>query len=188
MDLESFGIGAITAGALLFFTGFLKKAGEEFFVWISRKIDPKSEQTTPSHLVIHMEGVSSGQTTDNQMLGSVGRVSTISFDEIMSGIDKAPPLQRTKLAESYVGLPVEWDTKFVDGTPIEKEGTVRIQLSAKKSAPHLGSVFCEVPFADNRELGILPEGSEIRVSGVIESISSSGVTLKNSRLDIYRHQ
>jgi len=50
------------------------------------------------------------------------------------------------------------------------------------------SITCEVPADEYRELGIMPQGVQIRISGTITSAYSYGVELSDVRLQIFQSQ
>lgn len=186
MDISSFlwgaGIGVI--GALA--TGFLKKAGEDGYSWVKKKVNPKACETPKSHLIVHMksDGVPGAinSISHDGSSSHLDRVSAISPDEIHNSLEKAPPLQRNRIAESYIGLRVEWDTTFLNGRPLDN-GCIRLQLSSFGQIQT--SVWCEVPADEYRELAILPKRSKIRVYGEISGIADHGIDIKNAQLHIY---
>jgi hypothetical protein len=189
MDLTSFLWGAAISAIIVFGTGFLKKAGEDCYAWAKRKINPKSSEPHQPHLIIHMNTDDAPDTAQSISLGKfehplLERVSAVTLDEINTAIIDAPPLQRDRVAESYVGLRVEWETLFKNGT-LNVNGTIRLHLSVDNAKHPPRSVWCEVPANEYRELGILPEDSKVRVSGEIENVASYGVNLKDARLHIY---
>jgi hypothetical protein len=189
MDISSFLWGAAIGVIGAFATGFLKKAGEDSYSWAKKKINPKAGEPSASHLIIHMNAESGFNTAEGISLSEpqrpvLERVSVVTLDEINTSLVDAPPLQRTRISESYVGLRVEWDTQFVDGK-LQENGDIRLQLTIPNSKHQPKSVWCEVPASEYRELGILPENSKIRVSGKIETIASYGIYLKDARLHIY---
>lgn len=187
MDTSSFLWGAAIGVVGAFATGFLKKAGEDSYSWLKKKINPMSEESSASHLIIHMNaenGLETAESISRSGRPLLKRVSVISLDEINTSLADAPPLQRTRIAESYVGLRVEWDTQFVGGK-LQEDGDIRLQLTIPNAKHQPKSVWCKVPAAEYRELGILPEDSKIRVSGEIEAVASHGIELKEARLHIY---
>lgn len=188
MDTSSliFGIGLGVVGA--FGTGFLKKAGEDCYGFLKKKLNPKGAEQHAPQLIVQFAQNGASSTVDNSPLvnlepASIERVSPLSFNDIAEAISSAPPLQRNHVAESFKGLHVEWDTYFKNGYSSEN-GTIRLRLGTEQRAS-LNTVICEVLAADYRELGILPEGSKIRVFGEIESASTFDIELKDVRLHIY---
>lgn len=189
MDISSLLLGAAIGVVGVFTTGFLKKAGEDFYSWAKKKINPNAAAFSPSHLIIHMNTESSPSMIESDSHSEpqrpvVERVSVVTLDEINNSLVNAPPLQRDHVAENYVGLRVEWDTQFVGGKQ-QENGDIRLQLTIPDARHQPKSVWCEVPASEYRELGILPEGSKIRVSGEIEEIASYGIDLKDACLHIY---
>jgi hypothetical protein len=188
MDATSFlsGIGLGILGA--FGAGLFKKAGEECFNWIKKKINPKSAEHHAPQLIIQLNGETRNQSVDGANLlrlepASIERISSLKFDDISQAIEAAPPLQRDRVAESYKGLRVEWDTYFKSGSQVDGD-LFRLRLRTKLKGS-FDTVKCEVPAKEYRELGILPEGSKIRVSGEIESASMFDIELKDVRLYIF---
>jgi hypothetical protein len=177
-------IGVIGA----FGAGFLKKAGEDFYSWIRNKVNPKSTEKTPPQVVIHVAGGSSpvlSSETPSEVLEpvSIERVSGITLKKIQEAIDNAPPLQRKHVANSYIGIRVEWDAYFKGGSRIGND-MVSVRLTTNLERP-LDTIWCEVPFESYRELGVLPEGAKIRVSGEIVEAGSWDIKLKDAHLYIY---
>lgn len=180
------GIGLGVLGA--FGTGFLKKAGEDCYGWLKKKINPKAVEQHVPQLIVQLAQNGSTPTGDNSPSirlapAAIDRVSPLTFQDIAEAIDSAPPLQRDHVAESFKGLRVEWDTYFKSGR-LSEEGTIRLRLGTEQRGS-FKSVLCAVAVADYRELGVLPEGSKIRVFGEIESASRYDIELKDVRLHIY---
>ncbi len=189
MDPASFVWGAAIGVIGTFATGFLKKAGEDCYSWVRKRIYPQANEQHSSHLIIHMNNDSAPAKSQSISIADVQhsqveRVSTVTLDDINTAILNAPPLQRDHVAKSYVGLRVEWETLFTGGT-LQDDGDIRIQLSVPGNKLGLPSVWCEVPASEYRELGILPERSKIRVYGEISELADYGVNLTNARLHIY---
>lgn len=188
MDTSSLllGIGLGVLGA--FGTGFLKKAGEDCYGWLKRKLNPKAAEQHAPQLVVQLAQNGVGPTVDNSSSihlapATIERVSPLTFQDIAEAIDSAPPLQRDHVAKNFKGLRVEWDTYFKSGKSSE-DGTIRLRLGTEQRGSY-NTVICEVAGADYRELGVLPEGSKIRVFGEIESASRYDIELKDVRLHIY---
>lgn len=187
-DFSSFlwGIALGVIGA--FAAGFLKKAGEESYSWIRNKVSPKLPAQHPAQVVIHLAGNGSLTTSDESHPAvlepvSIERVSGITFEDIRNAITKASPLQRDHIANSYVGIRVEWDTYFKGGSRRDND-MVRIRLTTSLESS-LDTIWCEVPLSDYRELGVLPEGSKVRVAGEIVEAERWGIKLKDVHLYIY---
>lgn len=171
-----------------FGAGFLKKAGEECYSWIRNKVSPKTPDHHPPQVVIHVAGNQSPITSDEIPPAELApvvieRVSGISFDEIRNAIEKVPPLQQEHVANSYVGIRVEWDTYFKGGTRREND-MVSVRLTTNPDHP-LNTIWCEVPFNDYRELGVLKKGAKVRVIGEISEAGLFDISLKDVHLYIY---
>ena len=169
-------LGVIAA----FGTGFLKKAGEECYSWIRNKVSPKPPAQHSAQVVIHLAGSGSLTTSDESHPAvlepvSIERVSGVTFEEI-----------RNDIANSYVGIRVEWDTYFKGGSRRDND-MVRIRLTTNLENP-LDTIWCEVPLSDYRELGVLPEGSKVRVTGEIVEAERWDIKLKDVHLYIYGKQ
>ena len=54
MNTSSFLIGVAIGVIGAFGTGFLKKAGEDLYSWLKRKINPKSVSTTNPQVIMHL--------------------------------------------------------------------------------------------------------------------------------------
>ena len=110
-------------------------------------------------------------------------ISSLTIDEITNSIVQAPPLQRSTVAKSYVGIKVEWDAYLRVAGKI-RDDKVLLILDNRKDPPRK-HIECVVSLSEYRELGILPEYSKIKVSGEIESASVMSVSLRNVVLHIY---
>jgi len=190
-DLTSvvWGIALGVMGA--FGAGFLKKAGEDCYSWIKNKASPKKmpEPQVP-HPQVVIQVTRNGSVVPNaEPLPSdlepvsIERVSGITLDEIREAIEKAPPLQQEYVEKSYVGLRVEWDTYFKSGT--RRDNDMIMLLLTTDAVMGSNTIWCEVPFNEYRELGVLPKGARIRVSGEITQASRWDFKLKDARLHIY---
>jgi hypothetical protein len=112
---------------------------------------------------------------------SAERITTITQRDISDAIDAAPPLQRDAVAERFKGVKIEWDTSLRSG--YERAGEVHLRLRVREiNEPAWFDVECKVRLSDYRELGILPQGSLIRVYGEITKATSFSVELTNVRL------
>ena len=183
MDTESFVLGVALGGVALFFTGFLKKAGEDCYSLIKKRISPESSKSGSSHLVIHTNNVAVSNTGQDESFAKTGQVSSITYLEIKKAINDAPPLQRESVAERYLGIRVAWDTFYL-GAQMKDSNEIRLHLIAADVEIGTGSIFCTVPYAEYREIGILQENSKIRVYGEVEASGDNGIRLKDARLHI----
>jgi len=188
-DLPSFAWGIALGVIGAFGAGFLKKAGEECYSWIRNKVSPKPPEQHPAQVVIHVTG--NGVPAPSEEISpsllepvSVERVSGITFEDIREALDKAPPLQREHIANSYVGIRIEWDTYFKGGTRRDDD-MVSVRLTTNLDRP-LNTIWCEVPLSEYRELGVLPKDSKIRVFGKITEASSWDIKLDDVHLVIYQ--
>lgn len=190
MDSTSLLLGAAIGVAGAFGTGFLKKAGEDLYSWTKKKLFPKSvESQHKPQLVVHLNRDDLSKVThevNNTTPPLLERINSISLDEINTAIKDAPPLQRDRVAESYIGLKVEWETRFIGGRPRDNN-EIRLHLSVEDAKHHPRSVWCEVPINQYRELGIMKEGENVRVSGQIQKIAEHGIDLTDARLQFYRN-
>jgi len=186
-DLTSIAWGVLLGVIGAVGAGFLKKAGEELYLWAKKKIHPRSSESNSSPLAIHInkDGARKSQEEtppDSLQSGAIKRISSVSLDDIRNAIKAAPPLQRDRVAKSYVGLRIEWDAYFSGG--IQKEdGSLSLRLEVK-STHTWNFIHCDVPFDEYRELGVLPENTPIRVSGEISEVGLQAIDLKDVRLMI----
>jgi hypothetical protein len=193
MDTSSFllGIGLGILGA--FGTGFLKKAGEDCYGYIKKKLNPKAVDQHAPQLIVQLVPNGANAPVDNSSSvrlkpASIERVSPLTFQDIAEAISSAPPLQRDHVAESFKGLRVEWGTYFRSGRfqsgSSSGDDAIRLRLGTEPRGS-FNTITCEVLAKDYRELGVLPEGTKIRVFGEIESASRYDIELKDVRLHIY---
>jgi hypothetical protein len=132
MDSTSF-VWGVTFGVIgMFFTGFLKKAGEDCYSWVKKKLKPLSlESQFPQMVILKAEGASVTVENATSVISepaTIKRASSLSFDDIAKSIDSAPPMQRDRVAESYIGLRVEWDTYFKSGSLVSGN-LIRLRLT-----------------------------------------------------------
>jgi len=189
-DLTSvvWGIALGIMGA--FGAGFLKKAGEDCYSWIRNKVSPKAPDQQAPHTQVIVQVSRNDNVTANAEPSSsdlepisIERISGITLKEINEAIEKAPPLQQEFIEKSYVGIHVEWDTYFKSGS--RRDNDMIMLLLTTDNETNSNTIWCEVPFNEYRELGILPKGSRIRVSGEITEAGRWDVKLKDARLYIY---
>jgi hypothetical protein len=187
MDIKSFLFGALLAGVGLFFTGFLRKAGEELYAWAKKRIYPKADELPSHHLTLHING----NNLSNNALDNFGevkdyplieRISRVSIDEIRAAIDAAPPLQRDQIASNYIGLQIEWDTIFISGDV--RNDKIRLYLKPAGDKYSITNIWCEVLADEYLELRTLQEKTKIRLSGEIEKIYGLSIEIKDARLQI----
>lgn len=187
MDTSSLIIGVVIGIIGAFGTGFLKKAGEDSYAFLKSKINPKSTATVTPQVVVHLHD-NRGDTQAESTLpakfapATVECLSQVSFDDIEKAIDGAPPMQRDHIANSYVGLKVEWDS-YLRSANMRDNGEVSLRLSIDKHYKGR-AVLCKVQAEEYRVLGILPQGAHIRVAGEITMANSCDVELSNVRLQI----
>jgi hypothetical protein len=158
------------------------------YIWLKRKFNPLTLDQQPPQLVIHVNSNNGNQDfkdvpTVSLAPASLERISLISFDDIRTAIESAPPLQRDRIAENYVGLKIEWDT-YLKGGSVKKEGTISLRLTTNIEHS-FNTIWCDVPLDEYRELGVLPEGAKVRVSGEIVKASTCDIELKDVRLHFY---
>lgn len=186
MNLSSFLWGIALGVIAAFGTGFLKKAGEDFYSWAKKKVNPKASEHHAPQLVIQLNTAAGTQPVGESppvLLepATIERVSKLTFEDIENAIRAAPPMQRGRVAESYVGLRVEWNTYFKSGS-LMNDDIMKLWLSTDSHA----LINCEVQVKEYREFGILPEGTKVRVSGEIVKVSSLDAELKDVRLHIFQ--
>ena len=192
VDYPSFLGGLALAGIILFATGFLRKAGEDCYAWTKKKVYPSADVQHPPQVSIHVKNeTGNNELTDTSFVRlepvPIDRVSPVTFEEIQETIRAAPPMQRDLVAERYVGLNVEWDTYFKDGSQKVGEDIITIRLTTDARSK-LTTVVCKVQANDYRHLGILPEGTKIRVSGQLTKVDMWDMELKDVRLHIFHNQ
>ena len=185
MDINSFIIGAAIAGVAFFFTGFLRKAGEDVYAWIRnwflpRKLEKSTE--SPAQVIVQVQSVSAAELQSTNLSPvSVERVHNITYPELRADISAAPPMQREDIAKHYIGLRVQWEALFYSGKR-KDDGGFSIYLTIPGVVG--GIVTCEVSAEDYPELRILREGNPLRVSGDISIIDNISIALTNVRLEI----
>lgn len=185
MDTSSLLIGLTIGIVGAFATGFLKKAGEDLYLWLKGVVNPNSVAESKAQVVFHLHDARN-EKPDHLNVIEIEKISQLTFDEIEKAIDSAPPLQREQAAKSYIGLRVEWDT-YLRAAHKREDGNISLRLSL--DAEFMGrSTSCEVPEDEYRELGVLPEGAKIRVVGEISEACSYDIKLSNARLEILSTQ
>jgi len=187
LDISSLAIGIAIGIIGAFGTGFLKKAGDDFYSLLKVKINPKATATVIPQVVVRLHNDDRGDTQSDVALpdqlapAAIERLSEISFDDIEKAIDSAPPMQREDIAERYVGLNVEWDTYLRSANRLDG-GEVFLRLAIDKS--YRGrSVYCRVKADEYRVLGILPMDAHIRVAGQIAKAGGAAGGAGNSSLN-----
>jgi hypothetical protein len=190
MNTSSFIIGIAVGAVAAFGTGFLKKAGEDVYSVLRKRLWPNRQENSTPQVVIHLPAAAT-EASNNEIIHrslqptSIERVSTLSYEEIIESIRKAPPLQQASVSKAYIGLRVEWDTYFKSGRYKDEGKLIRLYLTMNKDAL-MSDIQCEVPADEYRELGVLPKGTLIRVAGEIAKADLADIELKNVHLQILR--
>jgi hypothetical protein len=109
----------------------------------------------------------------------ITKISTITLAEILTTLEKAPPLQKNEIAKNYNGLNVQWETKLWSA---EKKADELVNLTLDFGPSDMHLVHCSVRLSDYRELGILPKGAPITVIGHIKEIGRQSATLDDVQL------
>lgn len=81
---------------------------------------------------------------------------------------------------------VEWDTYFKGGTWRDND-MVSVRLTTNFERP-LNTIWCQVPLSEYRELGVLPEGSKVRVMGKIPEAGPWDIKLEEVHPIIFGKQ
>lgn len=184
MDLmTSFVLVVIFGGVSLFFTGFLKKAGEDCYSLVKKKLKPASLESQIPQMIIQVKTEGASAAIENVV--SDKRVSSLNFDDIAKSITSAPPMQRDFVAERYIGIRVEWDTYFKSGSLVG-DNLMELRFTTDKKYP-INTVYCKVPADKNREFGILPEYTKVRVSGELAKVNRFDVELTDVLLQVFHN-
>lgn len=187
MDTSSLFIGVAIGILGAFGTGFLKKAGEDLYSWLKTKINPKSTKSLSPQVVVHLHSDREYSNPESTLTtksapAAIERLSQVSFDDIENAIERAPPMQREHIANSYVGLKVEWDS-YLRSANMRDNGEVFLRLAIDKNYKGR-AVVCSVQADEYRVLGILPQGAHIRIAGEITRANFCDIELSNVRLQI----
>lgn len=82
MDLSSFTIGILIGAVGVFATGFLRKAGEDLYVLIKRRIKPERLESDVPQVVVNLHG--NGPVNSQYLLpATVDHTSSVTFSEIV---------------------------------------------------------------------------------------------------------
>jgi hypothetical protein len=183
--------GVALSAVAFFATGFLKKAGEDGYIWVKKKFNPNAVEKNSPHLIIQMNGdgkiiSTNDMSISENQLPAPKNTNSVTLDQIRTAIDEALPLQPDSVAANYVGLRVEWETLFSSGRTYND--TIRLYLRVIDAKRYGSGVTCEVPASQYRELGILHEGAKIRVTGEIKEIDGMSISLHDAHLYIHGTQ
>ena len=154
----------------------------------ARRIGRRGTSETPQIVVVHTAPTTT-DSPESQRTGSldeshrsrvpVRRVSALSLEEIRNNIEGALPLHRKQVSDSYVGINVEWDAKL-SGADMDEDGFVELNLRVGDSA--FNYVSCKASLGEYRELGVMPKGAKLRVSGKIAVVDNLWITLEDVEL------
>lgn len=184
MDLSSLIIGMLIGAVGVFATGFFRKAGEDLYSAFKGKVSPNSIKSSAPQVIVSFNGKEAGNT-ENLSPVTIDHTNNITFSEIRDAINSVPPLQRESIANNYIGLKVEWHT-YLFSAGKDSNGNVSLDLSVDKDFRGR-SVACTVKESDYKELSILNEGAEIRVTGVITKVGSMTIELSDVHLQILKN-
>ena len=90
-------------------------------------------------------------------------------------------MQRRKVAEAYVNLPVDWKLYFSSGDAYERLTTLNFQSSPDHSSSV--GVYAEVFTKGHEDLALLDVGTPMRVRGKIEYINGNYIRLKDAQIE-----
>jgi len=93
----------------------------------------------------------------------------------------ARPLQRRKVAETYLNIPVDWKLYFSSGDAYERLTSLYFRSSTDRSRSV--SVSAEVFTQGHEDLALLDVGAPMRVRGRIEYINNDYIKLKDAEVE-----
>lgn len=162
----------------------LKEAGKDLYNRISNKLFPKHEHEKQIQIVVQSKHEMSKKVSAEDIKiapSAVERISKLSYSDIMNSIEAAPPLQRDRVRDNFVGIRVQWDAFFHGGS---EKATKQYRVTLKSKEAALGLIMCEVSAKDYPELRILNAGIPIRIIGNILKVYDLHIELTDVRLEI----
>jgi len=155
-------------------------------VFIKRKFFRKQryagDVSDSQQITVHIHPSGTIETSEKADIVPIKRISPLKFSEIRDAIKQAPPLQKDESRKSFIGINVEWDA-YLKSASKDKRNVASLWLApGPKEVDRLSTIRCKVSLDDYRELGILPEGSKIRVQGKIAEADEYDVELVDAKL------
>ncbi len=147
-----------------------------------RKKDKKSEETKPQEITIHLSPSGESSKADESSLIPIEKISPLSFSQIQKAIGEAPPLQRDDIKKNLKGIKVVWDCYLKGASKLNNDIISLWLWDSNEVDKHLSTIWCKVSLNDYRELGIMPEGTKIRVQGEIARVDQFDIELVNVKL------
>lgn len=144
----------------------------------------KDQPTQSAVIIVQASNQGSQQPQASERVSQVTpahitKITSITLVEILTTVERTPPLQKNEVTKNYLGLNVQWETKLWNA---EKKTDDLVKLTLDFGPNDLHLVHCSVKLSDYRELGILPKGAPITVLGHIKEIENKSATLEDVQL------
>lgn len=124
------------------------------------------------------------QPTANEIESQGVRSTDILQDDIsriVLEVENMPPLQLDDVRKNYIGLYVDWMTKY--SYAYKKNGDIiRVSLTAITTCFHPINVNCEVSLPEYRQFSILKRNAKVRIIGTISKFDNYSFELSNVTL------
>ena len=146
----------------MFFTGFLRVAGEDAYRWSKSRIRAWF-----------------GYPAETEPRPKPRQISLVSLPDIVEELERTAPLLRGEVAKRYEGLLVRWPCLLASAYPRGNE--VDLHLEAANVRTYV--VSCVVKAGDYPELPFLHRGAPITVIGEIRKVKSLTTDLDAVRLE-----
>lgn len=163
----------------------LREGGKDLYNRISKKFFPHVEQEKQAQIVVRLvNGAPESVTANTTEISpaSVERIAQLSYSKIMDTINAAPPMQQESVRKSFIGIQIQWDASFYNGS---EESDDKFKVWLQTADEMIGLISCEVSATDYPELKVLSKGAPIRIIGKISKILEiSVVELTDVRLEI----
>lgn len=102
-------------------------------------------------------------------------------ERIVAEVSAARPLQKRKVALTYVGIPVDWKLYFSSGDAYPRLTTLNFDTAIDHSQSV--TVYAEVFTKGHEDLAMLDVGTPMRVRGKIEYIDGRYIRLKDAQVE-----
>jgi hypothetical protein len=146
------------------------------FLWKKKKPIPIKRN---SEIVTNLNPSGEKGITSDEIIVPINQISSITCQKIGELIKNAPPLQRDEVKKNFVGIKVLWDAYLCLASK-DDEGIVSLWLSTgNELKDNIYSIHCTVAIEKYPELGILPEGSRIKIQGEIAEADIYDIKLIN---------
>ena len=159
--------------------------------WLMRRPPPPTDSLlhapsatlspTPDPVASAVSGNDRQASTAQPTIQTSPEPSPNDAERIASEVAAARPLQRQKVAKTFLDIPVDWKLYFSTGEVAERLTTLHFDSSLGRSRKV--GVMVQVFTKDHEDLALLDVGTPLRVRGRIQYVTDNFIVLKDAEVE-----